>query len=626
MISQKHGWLPIGLFLFAVLIAIFSITQPANAGKKIDMSPEPGHGTPPNKEPDLLLSEAYLSQFKPSTPQPFAAACPACAGLAAEANAIQQEIEATKAVILESLLKFNEIMNEAQRLEELAAKMNDKAKTQLRSHGADDTYHKQGDEASRLSQKSGILYNRALNNHSGYIKGSKGSEALNKLDALREKLADILDKLSQCEDKNCGGKVDLPTGEPEPLRPMTQPCPACKGLVNQYNDKIEELYNEQLKLQKALNRFNELIPKIKKRFRKGERPSSSDSLQNSVNERNRLRDETIPKLKRNIERILREIKALEAAIDACEKQCAEKDRIEKEKSNKRHMLPSPTSSNLPPPPDFEFIFTIGSRADCTYSPTQNCRNTLGMPASADPFNLFLDGNGIGALPSQPLPLQCGGVDLLAGPNGGITDLSFTDDLPGGPAGLGLPPLSQTGNPAGSITDLSFTDELPGGSLPLCPDVNLSNDFLIIFGNTPPPPSGQDCRFSGPADDTGFADPALIFSDGFESGDTSAWSSKNEHNDTAPGQWLDNILDQVNPIPKAIAAKKPKGKTINLTTPESKGYIYKIKVNRKQKNWNDPARYLKPSLVNFVARKWAVGNILYVSIHIPQYNKKKRRPR
>jgi len=104
--------------------------------------------------------------------------------------------------------------------------------------------------------------------------------------------------------------------------------------------------------------------------------------------------------------------------------------------------------------------------------------------------------------------------------------------------------------------------------------------------------------------------------------TNTFHSNNKHkNSDSP--WSGHIIDQMLTVPDAVASKNPTNNIMKIKArvPVSKGYIAKFKINRNQKNWNDPARYLQPHLVKHVTRKWLVGNVMYVSILIPQYASK-----
>ena len=309
---------------------------------------------------------------------------------------------------------------------------------------------------------------------------------------------------------------------------------------------------------------------------------------------------------------------------------------------------TPTAGQTNPTGSFDrsspYTLHIGSDVECTAAPTMTCK--FG-PTSENYVNLFPqqfevvspDGNTNGhaslTLPAQPLP-TLGGNDLLNTPAfdtgkgnqlwGDYFDYSLNDDT----KGSGGCTYSQ--NPEGSLVIKVFEigtssfDELDTPSFDeFVPSISTypgDYDTFMVIPNEGPPASGSIMNQLENNLNRDVGSDQLpnmeIFSDGFESGDTSVWSSgssMNEQRDPTP--WLDKVLDRINPFPSAIAAKKPAKKIlkIRVRVPVSKGYVSKFKVKPKYKNPHDPARYVDPTLLPFVTRKWVVGDMLYVAINI-----------
>jgi hypothetical protein len=277
---------------------------------------------------------------------------------------------------------------------------------------------------------------------------------------------------------------------------------------------------------------------------------------------------------------------------------------------------------------------------CTFNPLQEPATTsppLGPGINFD--DLIIDGQGgddglfIFTPPPQPL-LSTGGRDILDSPPGGGEDILF-----GGDHGLDDYWTFDTETEFNSSNTSRETDIFihaldAGGD-----DGTLTVDILAGEGN--------DTLRGEMGDDRLFGEPGAGNANGFDAsfpeldpghdmdpnmggfGDAAdTFFPKNDVPPTlypAEKKWYGSIMEILSPIPAAMAAKKPasRKKHISLRAPTTKGYIVKIRINRKEKGWRNPARYLTPSLAMFVARSWTVDDIMYVSIHIPQYDKRAR---
>lgn len=61
--------------------------------------------------------------------------------------------------------------------------------------------------------------------------------------------------------------------------------------------------------------------------------------------------------------------------------------------------------------------------------------------------------------------------------------------------------------------------------------------------------------------------------------------------------------------------------MEIDLPSFKSYIAKIKIDKTREKWDDPSSYLDPAVSYFVARKWIVGDSMYVVVNVPTIKEK-----
>lgn len=90
-------------------------------------------------------------------------------------------------------------------------------------------------------------------------------------------------------------------------------------------------------------------------------------------------------------------------------------------------------------------------------------------------------------------------------------------------------------------------------------------------------------------------------------------------------WCNYGTCPLTPVPQVASASEFRdgGEVIETPTvdveidlPSFESYIAKIKIDKNKKAWDNPSSYLPPAVSYFVARKWIVGDSMYVVINVP----------